>query len=632
MKLKGLFINFILLIYLELVFKFVVYKNMFSFNTLYLLIFSFFISFFITIILRLVNHKISKILIHVIWFFISFLFIVEVVYFKYYNTIVGIGGLEYTGQVMGFASSIVQVLLNNLHILLLFLLPNISLIWLSKYVEYDKYEKKEILNLLLVFIMLFIGTSFSFLFKNNSNRDILFKKNNILLSTDRFGLITGINSDIFKILINFKEDTNIVNSLQQEIIETKEYNITNIDFDNLISSEKNETIREMHKYFKNNEATEKNEWTGKFKGKNLIFIVAEAFYPIAINKTLTPTLYRLQNEGFNFTNFYQPIYGCSTSDGEFTSLYSLLPGASTCTMKTTKDNYYPYSFGNIFSEEYTKTAFHGGNYKYYSRHLTLPNLGYKYYACGNGLNINCKSWPQSDVETIEDSLRRFIKEDKFVTYYMSISGHLEYNFYGNLIARKNKDLVKDMNASNAIKAYMATQIEFDRALEYLLTELKKTGKLDDTVIAIVPDHYPYGLQNSEIENYTGITDTIFELYKNSFILWNSEMKDSINIDNYASNIDVLPTILNLFGIEYDSRLLIGKDILSNNDGIVIFNNFNWINKYGKYNYAKDEFDPIEGVSLEKNKINEINNDIQNKFIMSKFVVLEDYYKYVLRKV
>jgi len=631
MKFKGLIINFILLLYLEIILKLVVFKNIFSFNTFYLIIFSFFISLFITILLRVINQKVSKALLHIIWFIISFLFIVEVVYFKYYNTIVGIGGLEYTGQVMGFASSIGQVILTNLHIILLFLVPNVSLIWLKQYIEYDKYKRGEILNLLVIFVVLFFSVTISFLFKNNSNRNILFNKNNLLLSTDRFGLITGINTDIFKIIINFKEDTNIITSEKQEIIETKEYNITDIDFDSLISAEKNETIREMHMYFKSSEATEKNEWTGTFAGKNLIFIVAEAFYPIAINETLTPTLYKLQNEGFNFTNFYQPIYGCSTSDGEFTSLYSLLPGASTCTMKVTKDNYYPYSFGNIFSDDYTKTAFHGGNYKYYSRHLTLPNLGYKYYACGSGLNINCKSWPQSDVETVEDSLRRFIKEDKFLTYYMSISGHLEYNFYGNLIARKNKDLVKDINASNAIKAYMATQIEFDRSLEYLINELRKSGKLDDTVIAIVPDHYPYGLTNNEIENYAGITDTTFELYKNSFILWNSEMKESVKVEKYASNIDVLPTILNLFGIEYDSRLLIGKDILSNSDGIVMFNNFNWINEYGKYNYAKNEFVPNEGVILGKEKIDKINNDIQNKFLMSKFVVLEDYYKYVLRK-
>lgn len=630
MKVKGLIINFLLLLYLEFVFKSIVYKNLFSFNSLYLIIFSFFIALIITCFLRLIPKKVSRYLVHIIWFLISFLFIVEIVYFKYYNTVVGIKGLEYTGQVMGFASSIVQVILNNLHYILLFLVPNISLIYLKKHIEYDKYKKLEVINLFIIFIILLFGVIISFLFKNNSNRDILFNKNSLLLSTDRFGLITGLNSDIFKIVIGFKEKT-IINSNKEIItLEKKEYNITNIDFDTLINNEKNDDIKNMHQYFKDSEATEKNEWSGKFKGKNLIFIVAEAFHPIAINETLTPTLYKLQNEGFNFTNFYQPIYGCSTSDGEFTSLYSLLPGAATCTMKVTQNNYYPYSFGNLFDNSYTKTAFHGGKYKYYSRNKTLPNLGFDYYACGNGLNINCKSWPQSDVEMVEDSLKYWIKEERFVTYYMSISGHLEYNFYGNLIAKKNQELVNSMNASNAIKAYMATQIEFDRALEYLISELKKAGKLDDTVIAIVPDHYPYGLTNDEIKNYAGITDITFELYKNTFILWNSEMKESVQVDKYSSNIDILPTILNLFGIEYDSRLLIGKDILSNSDGIVMFNNFNWINKYGKYNYAKNEFIPNNGYSLNKNEINSINNDIQNKFIMSKYVVLEDYYNY-LRK-
>ena len=296
-------------------------------------------------------------------------------------------------------------------------------------------------------------------------------------------------------------------------------------------------------------------------------------------------------------------------------------------MKITSNNYYPYSLGNVLkNDEYKSYAFHAGTYKYYSRHKTLPNLGYNYYACGHGLNINCKSWPQSDVEMVNDSLRYFINDERFVAYYMTISGHLEYNFYGNLIAKKNKSLVADLKASDAIKAYMATQIEFDRSLELLINELKKAKKLDDTVIAIMPDHYPYGLENSEIINYTGVKDTTYELYKNSFILWNNQMKESVKVEKYASNIDVLPTLLNLFGVEYDSRVLIGKDILSDSDGIVMFNNFNWINENGRYNYVTNTFTPNKGMNLSDGEIEKINASIQNKFTMSKLLVQSDYYR------
>ena len=71
--------------------------------------------------------------------------------------------------------------------------------------------------------------------------------------------------------------------------------------------------------------TEKNKYSGMFKDKNLIVITAEAFSPIAIDKELTPTLYKMYTEGFSFSNFYTPIFYVSTSDGEYVSLTSLLP-------------------------------------------------------------------------------------------------------------------------------------------------------------------------------------------------------------------------------------------------------------------------------------------------------------------
>ena len=188
--------------------------------------------------------------------------------------------------------------------------------------------------------------------------------------------------------MNFEETTEIINDESDiELDEDITYNVTDIDFNHLLEKETDDNLKLMHTYFKNVVPTKQNKYTGMFKGKNLIVMVAEAFYPIAINEELTPTLYKLSHEGFVFNNFYQPIYGCSTSDGEFTSLFSILPGASTCTMKQTSDKYYPYSYAKVLGEiGYKAYAFHGGQYNYYSRNKTLPNLGYDYYACGNGLS------------------------------------------------------------------------------------------------------------------------------------------------------------------------------------------------------------------------------------------------------
>ncbi len=186
-----------------------------------------------------------------------------------------------------------------------------------------------------------------------------------------------------------------------------------------------------------------------------------------------------------------------------------------------------------------------------------------------------------------------------------------------------------MKASETIKAYMASQVEFDRSLEILLDNLEKDGILDDTVIVVSADHYPYGLTNKDIAGYVDwMKDENFDLYRNNLILYNSELS-KIEVNKYTSSLDVLPTLLNLFGIEYDSRLLIGRDIFSDAEDLVIFNNKSWITDKGRYNYLKKKFEPFEGVSVSDDYVNEINEMVKLKFQMSKLLISKDYYRKVL---
>ena len=132
-------------------------------------------------------------------------------------------------------------------------------------------------------------------------------------------------------------------------------------------------------------------------------------------------------------------------------------------------------------------------------------------------------------------------------------------------------MTKNLPYSTEMKAYLATQIELDKALELLIQKLEEKGILDDTVIALVGDHYPYTLDIDDINTVSNYKkDEIVEVNKSNFIIWNNQMEEPIYIDKIGSQIDVLPTLLNLFGITYDSRLIIGQDILSNKEGIAIF--------------------------------------------------------------
>ena len=111
------------------------------------------------------------------------------------------------------------------------------------------------------------------------------------------------------------------------------------------------------------------------------------------------------------------------------------------------------------------------------------------------------------------------------------------------------------------------------------------------------------------------------------------MKEPIIIDKVGSQIDVLPTILNLFGIDYDSRLIVGKDILSDYEGLAIFSNRSWTTDYGSYDSSTKTFTLKEGRELKGETVDEyvkrINNRVANSFSISKLIIDNDYYKYIL---
>ena len=343
-----------------------------------------------------------------------------------------------------------------------------------------------------------------------------------------------------------------------------------------------------------------------YEGKNLIVFMAESFSPIAITQELTPTLYKLTNESFVFENFYSPVI-LSTIGGEFQELTGLYPNLGLLTNVWRKGkNYYPYGFANVFKElDYQTYAYHNNQYNFQARDKYLKSLGFdNYLGCYNGLEkrINCNIWPQSDVEN-----------------------------WGNRMSAKHKEAVKDLPYSEEVKAYIATQIELDQALELLITKLEESDKLDDTVIALVADHYPYDLSVDQVNEASSYErDSIVEINHSNFILWNSTTKTT-KISKIGSQIDVLPTLLNLFGVEYDSRLIIGKDILADNEGLAIFSNNSWISDLGVYYSNSNKFIHKENIEVPDNYVENMNKIVRTKINMSKYIMQEDYYRYVFSK-
>lgn len=626
-----------LIIYLELIYKGFVLHNLLSLNTLRIMLFSLSFICFSSLITSLFSIKINKILSIILSSFITLIFISQYVYFKFYHSIYSIFSvLKGTEQVFGgFFSSIIIMIKNNIFVILIMLIPLVLFIMFkNKIFNFNKIKRNNIIYLISFFILVSFKFIYITLDKNElySLNKLYYKTHAPMIMINKTGLLSMEVIDLERFIFGFDEKFDNKNLSSQIIIEDNaNYNITNIDFDKLISEETNEDIISLHEYFKSVKPTNKNKYTGMFKGKNLIYITAESFDSIAIDKNLTPTLYKLVNNGFIFKNYYQPLYTVSTSDGEYMLMNSLIPKEGVWSFYESSFIKMPYGLGNIFKNlDYdVVNAYHDHTYKFYDRNLSHPNLGFKYTGCGNGLEklMNCKSWPESDLEMIDATIDDYINSDNFMIYYMTVSGHLDYSFNSNDMSSKNKEYVKDLPYSKEVKAYLSANLELEKAITKLINVLEENGKLDDTVIVISPDHFPYGLTLDEMNEIskTNRKDK-FENYHTSLIVYNSEMEENVIVDKYVSSIDVLPTIYNLFGIEYDSRLLMGKDALSDSDGLVILSDRSWINEKASYNSITDEFKKTENVT--NDYLTKINNDIYNRFTVSSMLLYEKNGKYL----
>lgn len=292
---------------------------------------------------------------------------------------------------------------------------------------------------------------------------------------------------------------------------------------------------------------------------------------------------------------------------------SLIPKPGVWSMYKSGANNMYFCLGNQFSRlGYSTRAYHNHTYDYYERDVSHPNMGYDYKGLGNGLEVK-KTWPESDLEMMEVTVPEYVNDTPFHTYYMTVSGHMNYTFMGNSMSSKHKEEVAHLDMSENARAYLACQMELDRALENLIQQLDEAGQLENTVIALSADHYPYGLDQSVLNELNGgqEVDMRFEVYHSTFILWSGDMEEPVVVEKPCSSLDILPTLSNLFGLEYDSRLLMGRDILSDAPALVVLSDRSFITDLGRYDSQSDTFTPNEGATVPEGyaieRIQEVND-------------------------
>ncbi len=397
-------------------------------------------------------------------------------------------------------------------------------------------------------------------------------------------------------------------------------------FDTVIPKEANKKdLATIDDYFSTHEKDHPdNDYTDIFKNKNLIFIQAESLDSIAINDTLTPNIEKLMNEGINFENNYIPVYPRTTCDTEIIYNTSIIPSVTdgpTCYMFN--KNSYSDSLASLFNnQEYETNAFHGNYKEFYTRSDVYKGLEYQNFYGQEELGLT-DAEKRFDSIFFEKSKDIMIKDDsKFFSYLITLSGHSPYTtdntasdahidevnaYYGNSIPQE-------------VKEYIAAEMEVDLLVGEVLDTLQEKGLLDDTVIVLAADHYPYTMDSTVYDNYKGISEEYLK-NKSPFVIWANGIEHQ-DVTKLTSSFDVLPTLANMFGLNANYTDYFGNDIFSDNyTPIIFYKDYSW---FDGTNYVSDGI--LKTGTADEEYVNQMTQMVNDYFNISIEILRTNYYK------
>ena len=462
-----------------------------------------------------------------------------------------------------------------------------------------------------------------------SNKDIL---------VDKLGITHFFLRDITALGITIP-DTIVVEEIDDEpeeiVPEKKTREIDDGDWKAALDNETNENVKTIDKFLMSRKVTQPNEMTGVFEDYNFIYVLVESFDYLAIDKDLTPTLYKMFKDGYTYYNHYTPLYSCATGESEFVSYVSLFPYVNVCTPNYLAEDVFNEALPFLFKNKgYDSFGIHNWRDEFYDRSTILKNMGIdEYYDIDDIWEdksiVHTNGW-QSDSMLMEQSIKHIEEMNgKFFAMIISSTMHFPYDessYFGDLYIDEISKVHPDWTID--YKRYMSKCMDFDKGLEILLDYLEESGKADNTVICMYADHRPYWLDYDLVMSYT---DDLCKregengIYRSPFIIYNKNLTPEINY-NYCSTPDHVPTIANMFNLDYDPRLYIGKDIYDG-DNEVIFTTGNWINKYGYYDVATDTFTPNKNAEeVSDEYVAKTTNNVANLMKISYMIMDETYFE------
>ncbi len=653
---KNYLLMTITLFSIEIIFRLVMKMTIIEWSLLRVFISVSIISLLVSLIIYKTRRVPTKIITFILCLIASIYALLQAGFENYIGVFMSFGTSSQAGAVKDY----IKDYIDSFHwyywlILIPILLLFIYLVFIEPrlYKKKDKEElsiniitKKQSLNaqlIALTSLILLIGLFYFTLISNKMQNNIQLQSNTSLfinpsmpnIVVDQFGVTTFGLLDIKSTLSPVEEEIIEYNVNQKEIKEETDYTrkIDDTRWLKVTEEETNRQYKNLNNYYLSRKITDKNKYTGELEDKNLIVIMMESANNIAIDEKYYPNLSKIYNEGWTWKNAYSPRNSCSTGNNEMSGMTSLYTINNSCTANIYKNNIYPESIFNLFTEAgYSTSSYHNYTEQYYRRKIIHPNMGSGHYYGVEELGIpysnKYEEWP-SDVELMEKVLENIKNENKHMTWITTVSSHQPYG-----VDSKLGDLYIDeflnLGYSKPLARYMSKLKTLDEAIGVLIQGLKEQGTLDDTVIVFYADHYPYGLNDKVLNEYFDYDVSINnETDRTPFIIYNTELEPNQS-DDYTTYMNILPTIANLFNLDYDPRLYAGEDILSDDySKRAYFANGSWQDEKAYYNATTGKISYInEENTYTTEEIQIINKEIDEKIKMSNLAIRTNYFKHL----
>ena len=526
-------------------------------------------TFFITISLS-VRKKLSK-LVYSIFFFVSFgFFLTNGIYYSMTSSYFDFSLL---GMASEGSSYIIDAIKTGNKIIYL-----MAIVVILLYVLARKYFKektrvtanyKRILQILVIFTII------------HALIPLLYGKSNSTLTWNTW----SNPRDIYN---NFND-----NNKSMRISGLYEYTTRNF-YITYLKAKKANNVKELeflNEVYSIEETPYQTSYTGMFEGKNVIYLQLEGIDEWLLDEETMPTLYSMQNNAINFINHYSYYNGGgSTFNSEFAvNTGFLTPVSYNQNAYTFSRNNFDYSLAKLFKKKgYSVNAFHMNTKEYYSRGANYDNWGYdNYYGLKDQDTYTDNSYILDRELILNEKFSEllFPTDTPFVDYIISYSNHMPFtNTKGvcQLLLEKQKEeiLANDPNAVIEEKTYTEEECsrlqahETDNMINLLITKLRDNNLLENTVIVAFADHYLYTLTDQNILAQYKETDNNL-INHTPFLIWKDGMKKQ-TVKEVTSQLNILPTTINLFGLEYHPNYYIGTDALNPDyKGYAFFPDYSW---------------------------------------------------------